>query len=538
MNTTKYLFCLCFVNLIYIVCSKDPIVKIKHGLVKGHQVSVLNKSVYEFIGIRYAKPPISDLRFKKPIPAGSWSGIYDATKKKSVCWQPTTEFRIEEMNEDCLFLNVWSNGFKKLKPVFFWIHGGSFSIGSSFRTNLNGSALATFDVVVVTINYRLGALGFLYGASQDAPGNVGLYDQLLALKWVKQNIKHFGGDPRQITLSGESAGSISVGYHLLSDLSKGLFKRAIVMSGTPFYYKNYKGSNEKYLNLTKRFSNDLGCKTSDSLWIKCLKKQNASRLINDQLSGAFTQTIFDDELYTETALQTFQSGKFHSDVQILSGVMANEGTWFIWDYFPEIFGNPNSVVTKSELKLFIDILAIKMNFDSNNIYNFYIANKNESDQISLKQSFADIIGDLVLLCPTHYFALEFAKLKNFLTNKIYFYKFSYKLERHNNTNCPYDWMGYCHYEDVPILFGQAVFESEIFTQEDYQFSLLIMKLWTNFVKNGDPLVGYSLSNTNFNVNWPPFELHNQVMELSPKTFGKLLTKPYDERCHFWKPYFY
>ena len=138
------------------------------------------------------------------------------------------------MNEDCLILNIWSTGFNKKKPVLFWIHGGGFLSGTAYRETMNGSALATFDIIV-SFNNRIGPFGFLYGGNEEAPGNVGWYDQLFALQWVKENIKSFGGDPNKITIFGNSAGGISVGFHLISDLSKGLFKRAIVQSGTPYF---------------------------------------------------------------------------------------------------------------------------------------------------------------------------------------------------------------------------------------------------------------------------------------------------------------
>ncbi|CAG2122072.1 unnamed protein product, partial [Medioppia subpectinata] len=125
------------------------------------------------------------------------------------------------MSEDCLVLNIWTTNTTALKPVMFWIHGGALSVGSIFQTWFNGSALATKDVVIVSANYRLGTFGFLYGEREYAPGNVGFYDQLLALKWVRENIHSFGGDRDQITIFGESAGSWSVSAHILSPLSKG-----------------------------------------------------------------------------------------------------------------------------------------------------------------------------------------------------------------------------------------------------------------------------------------------------------------------------
>ena len=170
----------CLFKLYY---SENIIVDIENGKVKGKVVDFHNKTINEFLGIRYGKPPIGSLRFKRPEKVDNWTDIYDATTKKNVCWQNNDN---KQMNEDCLFLNVWApHNSSKPKPVMFWIHGGGLQTGSIFDDMLNGMPLALFDVVVVSINYRLGPMGFLYGGSEEAPGNVGLYDQLLALKWVK-----------------------------------------------------------------------------------------------------------------------------------------------------------------------------------------------------------------------------------------------------------------------------------------------------------------------------------------------------------------
>ena len=184
------------------LCSCDNIIiEIENGQVRGEVVEFLNKTIDVFTGIRYGKPPIGDLRFKRPFKAENWSDVYDATTKKYSCWQflynqTEIEIDIKDMNEDCLFLNVWaphkviSNNTNdhqlKLKPVMVWYYGGALAFGSIFHGHLpyDGISLSTFDVVVVTINYRVGPLGFLYGGNDEAPGNVGLYDQLLGLKWV------------------------------------------------------------------------------------------------------------------------------------------------------------------------------------------------------------------------------------------------------------------------------------------------------------------------------------------------------------------
>lgn len=487
MNINKYSLCflLFFISLIFAIFaqdSSDSIVQTKNGQVKGHQFVVLNKTVNEFIGIRYAQPPVRDLRFKIPVPVENWSGVYDATKQGNICWQKNdAEYNVKDMNEDCLFLNIWSTNLTDQMPVIFYIHGGAFIKGSSYRDSTNGSALATFGVVIVTFNYRLGPFGFLYGRSKEAPGNVGLYDQLLALIWVNQNIKSFGGDPNEITIFGESSGAFSVGYHLLSDLSEGLFKRAILNSGSSYFIKNFNPSNEIYLNKAKEFSRSLGCGHVDNYWLKCMKLLKPNLLIDNKLVNGFSHQVIDGVIYKRTAQETFSSLDLNLNVTILTGVMSDEGSVYAINEFPKLFKDSNSRVTKADLKEAVRKAVV---FDVDKIYDTYIGFENEINQIALKKSFANILGDRRIVCPTNFFAKEFSKLNNSLNAKVYFYRFSHKLKNRSYSSCKGDWVGNCHYEDVPIVFGQAVIDPSSFTEIDYQFSLLIMTLWTNFAKNG------------------------------------------------------
>ena len=170
---------------------KEIIINLEDGQVKGQVVELNNKTIDVFKGIRFGKPPIGDLRFKRPLKAEKWTEIYDATTEKNSCWQIEIDFNYNSSkSEDCLFLNVWSphnNSTNKL-PVMVWIYGGAFQMGSIWTPLYDGLLLSTLDVVVVSINYRVGPMGFLYDGTKEAPGNVGLYDQLLGLKWVKNKL--------------------------------------------------------------------------------------------------------------------------------------------------------------------------------------------------------------------------------------------------------------------------------------------------------------------------------------------------------------
>ena len=218
----------------------SPRVTTDAGILEGRTDSVNN--VLAFEGIPYAAPPVGALRWRPPQRAASWQGVRRADHLGHNCMQLQPYGDINPfaagVSEDCLYLNVWSKSLDGSRPVLVWIHGGGFFAGFGGEPRHYGGVLARKGAVVVTINYRLGALGFMahpaFAAEspQHAAGNYGLLDQVAALDWVRRNIARFGGDPSRVTVFGESAGGISVGSLIGSPLASGLFARAILESGT------------------------------------------------------------------------------------------------------------------------------------------------------------------------------------------------------------------------------------------------------------------------------------------------------------------
>ena len=229
-----------------LVAAIDGPVKVTGGLVSG--VPGKDPSVRAFKGIPYAAPPVGDRRWQVPAPVIGWSGVRRAEAFGPSCIQSivqerkpwTYEFMTHgEISEDCLYLNVWTaaKSAKERRPVFFYIYGGGFTEGSGAVPVYDGEGLAKKGIVVVTPNYRVGVLGFLAHPelskenSAGVSGNYGLYDQIAALKWVRDNIAAFGGDPNRVTIAGQSAGGMSVHTLIASPLARGLFHRAVVESG-------------------------------------------------------------------------------------------------------------------------------------------------------------------------------------------------------------------------------------------------------------------------------------------------------------------
>lgn len=215
------------------------------GIIEGSTAT----GVVAFKGIPYAAPPLGPGRWRAPQPAAPWRGIRDATRFGHSCWQAVSpagfgpwshEYVVGgDISEDCLFLNVWAPARRRdASPVLVWIHGGGFNSGSGAIPIYDGAALAARGAVVVTINYRVGVFGFLAHPeitreAGDAPANFGLLDVIAALRWVRSNIAAFGGDPRLVTIAGQSAGAVAVQELVAAPAARGLFARAIAESGLP-----------------------------------------------------------------------------------------------------------------------------------------------------------------------------------------------------------------------------------------------------------------------------------------------------------------
>ena len=284
--------------------------------------------VRAWLGIPFAKPPIGSRRFKAPERMDPWTDILNTTEFPATCWQ--TEqivYNLEaekiwspntNCSEDCLYLNIWTpvipNNSQSSQPlaVLVWIYGGGFVTGSSALDLYDGKILAaTNNVIVVSMQYRLQSLGFLYLDRADAPGNQGLYDQALALEWIYYNIGTFGGDSQRITLFGESAGAVSVGFHLLSPRSRSFFSNAILQSGGPTCNWAYitpeeaRRRSNKYLNefyalVTKRLSLEEYRHERERIPEVCQRGPNVDT-IDVMFECALNYPIFDEDHYAYIA---------------------------------------------------------------------------------------------------------------------------------------------------------------------------------------------------------------------------------------------
>ncbi|KFM73380.1 Cholinesterase, partial [Stegodyphus mimosarum] len=327
-----------------ICCMPVPVIITKLGVIIGTNIDINGISINQYLGIPYAKPPIDKLRFKKPEKIEGWIAPLSATKQPPACIQytpgpfPSYDDKPGK-SEDCLYLNIWtpSNASNKnTKAVFYWIYGGGFSLGSIRKELYSGEVMSAIgDVIVVTVNYRLGPFGFLFSDSSDAPGNVGIWDILTGLEWVKENIEAFGGDISRITIAGESAGSIAVGLLSVSPLARGLYTRQIMESGTPAY--TAADNNTQNLNRSQLLAELVGCANETytiQLYpkniVECLRGIDAMELIKteatlDPYSNRRFVPQFGDELLPKNPRESIINGDFQSN-EILIGNTRDEGS--------------------------------------------------------------------------------------------------------------------------------------------------------------------------------------------------------------------
>ncbi|XP_077326629.1 acetylcholinesterase isoform X1 [Lithobates pipiens] len=479
----------------------ELLVTTRSGKVRGTRLSVLNSHVTAFLGIPFAEPPVDKLRFRRTEPKKPWSEVWDATVYPNACfqyfdtlypgfsgmemWNPN-----KPMSEDCLYLNIWvphprpSNA-----TVMVWIYGGGFYSGSSSLEVYDGRYLCHAEnVIVVSMNYRVGAFGFLTltPGSADAPGNVGLFDQRLALQWVQDNIVFFGGDPRTVTIFGESAGGASVGMHVLSPGSHNLFSKAILQSGSP---------NTPWATVTpqegRRRAELLGklleCRQgNDSELLNCLRTKPPQKLIDHEFSVlpapcvfrfAFVP-VFDGDFFPDAPETMLNMGRF-KPCPLIVGVNQNEGSYFLLYGAPGFSKNNDSLITREEF-----LGGVRMSVPHANdialeaVVMQYTDWTDEHAPVKNRDAMDQLVGDHNIICPVTHFA---GKVSEF-GNRVYAYYFDH---RASNLAWP-QWMGVPHGYEIEFVFGLPLDPKLNYTKQEADLSRRMMKYWANFARTGDP----------------------------------------------------
>lgn len=548
----------------HVVCEL-PHVRVDSGLIAGTRVPVGDKEVEAFLGIPYAVPPVGELRFKKPQPTLPWNGTYNATSKPSPCWQLDLYFmdngllNYSSASEDCLYLNIWrpvssclqTNSCDKMLPVVVFIHGGAFQWGdSSLFLYDPANFVAMSDVVFVTFNYRLSIFGFLSLETPALPGNMGLWDQNLALKWVHKNIANFGGDPNEVTLSGQSAGAISVGLHAISPHSQGLFKRAIMQSGTQLstiFGAAYRGTakNTGIAAALGCYDNRMTMKEQLNQVANCLTKLEPKFIFETLKSQDMVEQLFmpvdGDEFLPDNLLSDKNWNKLPFK-EVLIGSFMNEGTLFI---------NHLHYRAPGLLKLFTGDYRIATTVALGQVFDVSLEHRRRivrayfgDDGRHAIQEVAIILskmfGDAIFYCPTQIFADATAKLGISTYRYLFDYRPSYSFWP--------EWTGATHGDEIlftlgslPFLkdqsrhtevlgeAGRAYFSQLNFTTEEETFMKQLVGTWNSFVQTGKPTIPVA------GINWPLYTAENpQMLYLRPNKYKTGLDEKRD-LCQLWKP---
>ncbi len=499
----------------------------------------------EFLGIRYAEPVTGNLRWKAPQPLAPSAATQDATQFGNHCPQAAGAYGNATTTEDCLFLNVFApngNGDhgdhgdhdrnadhddhhdNEAHPVMVWIHGGSLVVGES--NEYDASKLVKAGVVVVTINYRLGALGFmahpaLSGESPDhVSGNYGIQDQQAALKWVRRNIRAFGGDPDNVTIFGESAGGLSTFVNLVSPTAHGLFHRAIVESGA---YMQTQPTLAQTEATGTRFATAVGCNQSKPTDVlACLRGLSVSTILANQaltLLGSGAPPNVDGKVLTQSVGTALASGQFNR-VPLMNGTNHDEWRLFVGSGF-DLAGGPVTAATylsaltatvgktaAPEVATHYQVPAQFPGFDQ------AVGAVGTAENYSCPARFVDEIASSFVPIFAYEFADENAP-QNYLPPMSIPYAASHASE-----------IQYLFPVANPSGFGLNLPQTPLDAGQQ-KLSDQMVGYWTEFAKNGDP-------NGHGQPNWPRFRRdHQSFLSLVPRAPTTKTDFAKDHQCDFW-----
>lgn len=451
------------------------LITLADGMLQGE----VDGGTRRFLGIPFAAPPVDDLRWRPPQPVEPWTGVLQANEISAACAQIDSLTTPGSLNEDCLYLNVWTPNPAPTKPlpVMVWIHGGGnvngstgdlipLGVGGLFY---NGRSLAeTRDVVVVTTNYRLNIFGFLSHPDLEESGypysgNQALLDQRAALEWVRDNIIAFGGDPGNVTIFGESAGSFNVCYHVASPLSRGLFDGAISQSGGCTTRQPTRAEGQQR---TQALIERVGCASAADA-LACLRDQPVATLLAN--ADGFGP-IVDGGFMPEQPRTLYDSGDI-ADVPYILGSNSDEGTLFL------VLTPP--VTTEAEY-----VAALTARYGADHVDDI-VAVYPVADFANPNDALARVIGDSALVCSTY----DSARRAAASGNDTWLYNFDWPVL---TDILPF--LRATHGAEIAFVFGSA----EAPTPTDTAIALTMQGYWTRFAHTGDP-------NGDSALTWPRYD---------------------------------
>jgi para-nitrobenzyl esterase len=497
------------------------LVQTRSGLVQG----VVADSVRKFLGIPYAAPPTGPLRWQPPQAPQPWTQVRDASLPGSACPQPASFFGPGSTDEDCLYLNVYApQSDAQRLPVIVWIHGGDFVSGQG--SDYDGAALVQAgNVIVVSINYRLGIFGYLShpaldrGSADHSSGNYGLMDQLFALHWVRDNIRAFGGDPHNVTVAGESAGGLSVLSLLASPPAAGLFQRAIVESGG---FRLAWPSAHDAEAAGRKMAAVLGC-TADVA--SCLRGLSVEQLLDAQdETGMSLQALLQwgphvgGEVLPQQPLVAVHDNSFNR-VPVLIGSNHDEGRLFVGVSFGQSGDSITADTYPDVVKSVVGGIAAPL---AEAVYPL-------ADYPSPDLAFATLFGDSGLSCQSYL-------IERTLARQVRSYVYEFSDEQAPQIFLPsygFDY-GATHASELPYLFPQLQghqydLGTAVLDSDQQQLAASMRALWTQFARTGNP-------NGTGQPYWAPYvDARGDFLSLVPSTPVMSRGFAKEHKCGFWAP---
>lgn len=492
-----------------------PIVAVQGGKVQGFSTSW----GFGFRGIPYAAPPTGRLRWRPPQTVRAWSGIRDATHFAPSCPQSPTgnaTFPPGRRSENCLYLNISTPSLHQdaNRPVLVWIHGGGLTQDAA--RNYNGAMLAQRGLVVVTINYRLGALGFLahpaLAARDGSTGNYGLMDQQAALRWVRQNIARFGGNPHNVTIAGQSAGGLSVLAQMVSRGARGLFQRAIVQSGAFALHQRSLAQAEA---AGEAFAAQAGCPSQTA---RCLRHLPVSALVTP---GSGIPGAVDGKVLTEPIATALKQGRF-AHVPVLNGVVHNEEWLFVAGVGVAVSNGSFVQVPPVTADNYVSTIAAVAGVSQTRAQAI-------ADQYPVAAYGGAAVLALSTLLSDANFACPALQVDRWTSSRVPTFGYQF-----NDDNAPqrYSPPGVLppfatHSSEIPYLFGQPnlPFPGAPFTAGQWSLAKHMQVAWARFAAGGNPSTAA--------VPWPSIGAHTPMLSLvppTPKVFGGYGA---EHHCGFW-----
>ncbi|XP_055477337.1 cocaine esterase-like isoform X2 [Psammomys obesus] len=436
--------------------SARPIRTTHTGQVRGSLVHVkgTDVGVHTFLGIPFAKPPLGSLRFAPPEPPEPWDDVRDGTSHPAMCLQKADTMNglvmsllnltppTVSMSEDCLYLSIYSPAHAhegSNLPVMVWIHGGALVVGMA--SLYDGSMLAAIEnLVVVTIQYRLGVPGFFSTGDQHARGNWGFLDQVAALRWVQQNIAHFGGNPDQVTIFGESAGGTSVSSHVVSPMSQGLFRGAIMESGVALLPDLISNTSEVIYTMVANLS---GCEQVDSeSLVNCLRGKSEEEILAINKAFRIMHGVVDGAFLPRHPRELLASVDFQPVTSII-GVNNDEFGWLLSTGMNISDTMKDRKTFQAHLRNLSTQLMLPPEFGDLLMEEYM---RDTKDPQTLQAQFLEIMADIIFVIP----ALQTAHFQSSHA-PVYFYEFQHRPSFFKDVKPPH--VKADHGDEIPFVFG-------------------------------------------------------------------------------------